>query len=311
MDFIHQGSFSKDRLQTPLLPHTLSNLGPALARGDVNSDGLMDLFLGGGEDQAPSLFLQQSDGAFTKAVVPAFEQHKQYEDVDAIFFDALGNGHLDLYVVSGGNFDPTNGPFYQDRLYLNDGFGNFAYARDALPSMETSGGSVTLLDIEGDGDSDLFVGGRVVTGNYPMPPRSYLLQNNSGTFTDVTGQASQELLRPGMVSDAAWADIDNDQQAELIIAGEWMPVRIFKSSGNLSFREITMEAGLGQTSGWWGTLEVADMNGDGSLDIVAGNRGLNTSLQPTPAEPVIVYAGDFDGNGSVDPIITAITSGER
>lgn len=311
LDFIHQDSFSKDRIQTPLLLHTLSNLGPALARGDVNSDGLIDLFLGGGQDQSSVLYLQQSDGTFSRASVLAFDRHNQYEDIDAVFFDAIGNGHLDLYVVSGGNFDPTNGPLYQDRLYLNDGFGNFAYSRDALPIMETSGGSVTPLDIEGDGDTDLFVGGRVVTGQYPMSPRSYLLQNNNGTFTDITKQASPDLLNPGMVSDAAWADIDNDQLADLIVTGEWMPIRLFKNNGDQTFREITREAGLAKTSGWWNTLEVADMNGDGYLDLVAGNRGLNTSLNPTPDEPVILYADDFDGNGSIDPLITEVEEGKR
>jgi len=311
LDFIHRDSFSKDRIQTPLLPHTISNLGPALARGDVNSDGLIDLFMGGGQAQVPVLYLQQPDGTFSRASVPAFDQHKHYEDIDAVFFDAIGNGHLDLYVVSGGNFDPTNGPLYQDRLYLNDGFGNFAYSRDALPIMETSGGSVTLLDIEEDGDTDLFVGGRVTTGQYPMSPRSYLLQNNNGTFTDITRQASPELLNPGMVSDAAWADIDNDQLADLIVTGEWMPIRIFKNNGNQTFGEITAEAGLAKTAGWWNTLETADMNGDGYPDLIAGNRGLNTSLKPTSDEPVILYADDFEGNGSIDPLITEMDEGER
>ena len=310
-DFIHRDSFSKDRIQAPLMPHTLSNLGPALAKGDVNSDGLIDLFLGGGQDQAPVLYLQQSDGVFSRANVPVFDQHKHYEDTDAVFFDALGNGHLDLYVVSGGNFDPTNGPLYQDRLYLNDGFGNFAFSSDALPIMETSGGSVTLLDVEEDGDTDLFVGGRVVTGRYPMSPRSYLLQNNNGTFTDITRQASSELLNPGMVSDAAWADIDNDKLSDLIVTGEWMPIRIFKNNGDRTFREITAEAGLTKTSGWWNTLKVADMNGDGYPDLVAGNRGLNTSLNPTSDEPVTLYADDFDSNGSIDPLITEVDNGKR
>lgn len=311
LDFIHRDSFPEDRIRAPLMPHTLSNLGPALARGDVNSDGLIDLFFGGGQNQSAVLYLQQSDGTFSKANVPVFDRHEQYEDVDAVFFDAIGNGHLDLYVVSGGNFDSMNGPVYQDRLYLNDGFGNFAHSQDALPAMETSGGTVALLDIEGDGDADLFVGGRVGTGRYPMSPRSYLLRNDEGIFTDITRQASPKFLKLGMVTDAAWADIDNDQLTDLIITGEWMPIRVFKNNGDGSFREITGEAGLAKTSGWWNALEVADLNGDGYLDMVAGNRGLNTSLNATPDKPAILYADDFDGNDLIDPIITEIEEGER
>ncbi|MCW9706136.1 VCBS repeat-containing protein [Fodinibius salsisoli] len=300
----HQGSFFRDKVMTPLLPHTLDNLGPALVRGDVNKDGLLDLFVGGGQEQAAAIYLQKADGTFARAEVPVFESHKQFDDVSALFFDANGDENPDLYVVSGGNFDLTNGPLYQDRLYLNDGFGNFAYSKEALPSMSTSGSTVAATDIDGDGDTDLFIGGRVLTGRYPMAPRSYLLRNDGGQFRDVTKNAAPDLVNPGMVTDAIWADINQDSQSELIVAGEWMPVRIFEQEADGTFAEVTDDWQMSKTSGWWNALEVADLNGDGYPDLIAGNRGLNTSLQPTTDASVTIYAADFDGNGSVDPIIT-------
>lgn len=314
LDFMHQGTVSRDRISSPLMPHTLSNLGPAMATSDVNQDGLLDLFIGGGQDQAAALYLQQADGTFSKATVPVFEEHRAYEDIDAIFFDATGSGQPDLYVVSGGNFDPTNGPIYQDRLYLNDGFGNFIYALDALPEMHTSAGAVTVVDIDGNDRPDLFVGGRVLTGQYPAAPRSYLLKNDNGRFSDVTQQVAPELLNPGLVTDAVWADLDNDRQNELIIVGEWMAIRVFKPSMetvNTVFKEVTNQMGLQHTSGWWNAIEVADLNGDGFQDLVAGNRGLNAFLNATPEEPVILYLGDFDRNGIADPVMTSVVDGIR
>lgn len=311
IDFSHQGNFSGDRVLAPLLPHTLTNLGPALTSGDVNNDGLQDIFIGGGQGQAAALYLQQQDGTYIKAIIPVFEVHNEYEDTDALFFDANGNGHPDLYVVSGGNHDPLNGRLYQDRLYINNGFGRFIYKPDALPEIRSSGGIVTPADIDADGDADLFVGGRALTGKYPLSPRSYLLKNNNGKFTDITEQVSPDLMNPGMVTGAVWADIDNDGRAELIIAGEWMPIRIFRNNGDGAFTEMTEEAGLENTSGWWNVLKAADLNGDGFPDLMAGNRGLNTSLHATPEEPVILFAGDFNNDSFIDPIMTNVIEGNR
>lgn len=311
LDYTHQGSFALDKINTILMPHTMSNLGPAMVSEDVNNDELADLFIGGGPGQPARLFLQQTNGRFSEVQVPAFEEHRGYEDIDALFLDVNGNGHIDLYVVSGEYSNPANGSVYQDRLYLNNGFGSFEYARNALPPITSSGSSVVAHDYDGDGDSDIFVGGRVHSNQYPTPPRSYLLRNDEGQFTDITERASPELLNPGMVNSVTWIDIDNNGQAELIITGEWMPVRIFKKAEDHTFTEITSESGLEQSAGWWNVLKVADLNEDGYIDLIAGNRGLNSLLKTSPEEPVMLFADDFNEDGFTDPVITHVTDGNR
>lgn len=306
----HQGNILRDKIFSPLMPYTLSNLGPATAVGDINGDGLQDFFIGGGQDQAGRIYLQQTDGTFLKTVQRHLSGHSSYDDVDALFFDADGNGSADLYVVSGGNFDQMNSHQYQDRLYLNDGFGNFRYAPDALPKMNVSGGVVTVLDIDDDKDADLFVGGRVLTGQYPLPPRSYLLRNDGGVFTEVTAKVAPDLVRPGLVTDAVWFDTNADEKNELVITGEWMPVRVFEIR-NGTFHEITKEAGLENTYGLWNVLKVADINGDSLPDLLAGNMGLNHFLKASEENPAVVYYGDFNDNGLSDPLITYVYDGER
>jgi hypothetical protein len=310
LDFLHETAFLRDRIFNPLMPHTLSNLGPALAAGDVNSDGLEDLFVGGGQGQPGAIFLQKTDGSFIKSENRVFELHSEFDDTEAIFFDATGDGLPDLYVVSGGNFDQQNGESYQDRLYINEGFGNFRYQQNALPQMHASGSSVTLLDFNADGRIDLFVGGRVTTGQYPLPPRSFLLENNGGRFTDVTARVAPSLMRPGMVTDAVWVDADGDGVNELIVTGEWMPIRIFKPVNGV-YTEKTADFGLEKTGGWWNVLKVADVTGNGLPDIIAGNRGLNSGLPADPENPAMLYFGDFTGNGLNDPLITYIENGKR
>lgn len=306
----HQPNVFRDRIFSPLMPYTLSNLGPAMASADINTDGLQDLFIGGGQGQAARIYLQKTDGTFQLTRQPVFQEHQNYEDVDALFFDADGNGTVDLYVVSGGNFDQMNSYQYQDRLYLNDGFGNYRHASDAIPKMYSSGGAVTVLNIDEDNDPDLFIGGRVLTGQYPLPPRSYLLRNDEGIFTEVTTEVAPDLVRPGLVTDAVWFDTNSDGKDELVIAGEWMAVRVFELRNN-KFIEITEAAGLENTNGWWNVLKVVDMNGDGLPDLVAGNMGLNHSLNASREDPAVIYYGDFNGNGLSDPILTYMFDGKR
>jgi hypothetical protein len=310
VDFLHEPAFLRDRIFNPLMPHTLSNLGPALASEDVNADGLEDLYIGGGQGQSGALYLQKAGGTFAKSENRIFDLHSDYDDTEAVFFDANGNGRPDLYVVSGGNFDQQNGDSYQDRLYINEGLGNFRYQQDALPQMNVSGGSVTLLDYNSDGMIDLFVGGRVTTGQYPSPPRSYMLKNEGGTFIDVTAQIAPALMRPGMVTDAVWVDADGDGVSELIVTGEWMPIRIFKNEKGI-YTERTMEFGLTESGGWWNVLTVADVTGNGLPDIIAGNRGTNSYPSAEPSKPAMLHYADFTGNGLNDPLITYIENGKR
>lgn len=177
--------------------------------------------------------------------------------------------------------------------------------------MNSSGGTVTAADFDGDGDPDLFVGGRILTGKYPYAPRSYLLENEKGVFTDITAGATPALSSPGMVADAVWTYIDSDDYPDLVLAGEWMPIRIFRNNRDKTFTEITGEAGMNKTAGWWNVLKAEDLDGDGDSDLIAGNRGLNDKLQASPENPVILYAGDFDGNGFIDPVMTQMINGVR
>jgi len=291
--------------RTPLLPHKLSKGGPGLAVGDVNGDGLDDVFVGADRRRERTLFLQTPSGAFEHRTVPM--QANQYEDMAPLFFDADGDGDLDLYVVSGGNAAPPDDPSYQDRLYLNDGSGTFRRAEDALPTMPTSGSVVTATDYDGDGDLDLFVGGHHVPRRYPLPPRSYLLRNDSEPgrvhFTDVTERAAPALAEVGMVKDALWTDYDRDGQRDLLIAGEWMPLTLFENQDG-TLVDATASVGLAGTVGWWNSLASGDFDRDGDVDYLAGNLGQNTQFEAGADEPVRVYAKDFDQNGSVDPIIT-------
>ena len=298
IDFKHEENTFYDYNREPLMPHLLSTEGPALAVGDVNGDGLDDIYVGGAKWQPGRLFIQQRDGAFRAQREPAIAADSLSEDIDAVFFDADGDKHPDLYVVSGGNEFWANDEALRDRLYINDGRGGFLRAEHALPDFFHNGSCVVPGDFNGDGHIDLFVGSRVVARQYGRTPRSYLLQNDgTGRFTDVTADQAPGLAETGMVTAAAWVD------GALIVVGEWMPVRVFRRE-NGRFVDRTTEAGLAGTNGWWNSVTAADVNGDGRKDLVLGNLGLNSYIRASQTEPARLYVNDFFGNGTLEQILT-------
>lgn len=308
INYVHQETDYNDFMIQTLLPHKFSQNGPGMAVADVNGDGLSDLYVGGSQGLFGGLFLQTDNGKFDR--VP-FEQGQMSEDLGSLFFDADGDGDQDLYVVSGGSEQMAGTPYYQDRLYFNDGKGNFTHRPSALPEMFESGSCVVAGDYDRDGDLDLFVGGRMHPGKYPLPGKSYVLQNEGGSFRDVTHDvAGRELSRIGMVTAALWTDYDNDGQLDLMVVGEWMPITIFKGDKG-KFVNVTSELGLDQSTGWWNSLTSGDFDNDGNMDYVVGNTGKNSRYKPTSSEPMEIYAKDFDQNGSLDPILTYYLQGEQ
>lgn len=282
-----------------LLPHKMSQFGPALAVGDVNNDGLDDFYIGGAKDYPASMYIQKENGRFLRSNLNTWNLDMGFEDVDAQFFDADNDGDLDLYVVSGGNEWPVNHNKYQDRLYINNN-GEFYKSESKLPQIGSSGSCVKQFDYDRDGDLDLFVGSRLLPQQYPHPGRSYLLENNNGIFKDVTESKAPQLTNLGLTTDAIWIDIDNDDIVELIVVGEWMPITIFKN--NASVFEIT-DMGLQDSNGWWNSVEASDLDNDGDLDLLVGNLGLNYKYKASLSEPFEVYANDFDENGTNDIVL--------
>ena len=283
----------------------LSTQGPRIAKGDVNNDGLDDIYIGGAKDQAGALYIQTKAGHFIKTNEALLQKDAVCEDTDALFFDADGDGDQDLYVCSGGNEFSPNSTALINRLYINDGKGSFTKSPQVLPYyIFESTSCVRAADYDSDKDLDLFVGVRLTPFRYGYPCKGYILNNNGkGIFTDVTEKVAPELKTAGMVTDAAWLDFDNDKKPDLVMAGEYMPVRLFHNENN-TFKEITTPAGLSNTNGWWNRIVVSDINNDGYPDIIAANHGLNSRFKASPAKPVNMYAGDFGNNGTTQQIVT-------
>jgi hypothetical protein len=297
LNFIHRELDYDDYAVQPLLPAKLSQLGPGVAWGDANGDGRDDVYIGAAAGERGALFLSDSQGRLQLQAGGPWEAHEHREDLGAVWFDADGDADLDLFVASGGVEATQGNADLVDRLYLNNGDGRFSSApAEALPGSAGSSGVASAADFDGDGDVDVFVGGRTVPGQYPLSPESQLLRNNGGSFVDVTDELAPGLRKAGMVTGALWTDADNDDDQDLLVTIEWGPVRYFENdAGALS--ERTAAAGLTAHEGWWNGITSVDIDNDGDSDYVITNVGLNTKYETSHDEPATLYYGDFAGSG--------------
>jgi hypothetical protein len=293
-----------------LIPHMLTTEGPSLAIGDVNGDKREDIFVCGARDQAGALFIQKSGDNFVERTVADFIKHRAHEDVAADFFDADNDRDLDLVVVSGGQEEMKASELIRPRLYINDGHGNFSYSEAAFPSVYLHASCVKPADFDSDGDIDLFVGSSTMPMLYGMAPVSYLFVNDGkGKFTPNPQWLGRSRfdnpsgVRPGMVKDGVWCDVNGDKRLDLVLVGEWMPITILIQQKDHTFLNYTNEYGMGSTRGWWNSILANDFDRDGDIDFVAGNLGWNSRIKATPSKPLLMYLGDFDSNGGSDHVM--------
>ncbi|MDH4298701.1 MAG: VCBS repeat-containing protein, partial [Cyclobacteriaceae bacterium] len=312
IDYIHKENEFVDFKVQPLLPHMHSKNGPGIAVGDVNNDGLEDFYVGGAMGRAGALYVQGDDGKFRESLQPQIDSLS--EDMGVLFFDADNDNDVDLYIASGGSEEVKGSDRYKDHLYFNDGKGNFRESPGTLPDIRESVSTVVAADYDRDGDLDLFVGGRIIPGDYPMPAASYILRNDTNAsgcrFTDVTQEMAPGFLTLGLVTSALWTDVDNDGWVDLMIVGEFMPITCYKNEDGKSFTPMGKES-FRHTSGWWNSLTAGDFDHDGDIDYIAGNLGLNSRYKGNEQEPLCIYASDYDKSGSVDPVITMYIEGEK
>ncbi|MEP0710826.1 MAG: VCBS repeat-containing protein [Algoriphagus sp.] len=304
ISWTHQEKNSLDETKREyLIPKSFASMGPALAVGDVNGDGLNDVYLGGAQDHAGALFLQTPDGQFEEKPNQIFYQLAKAEDIVAEFADLDGDGNLDLYVGSGGNEHPSGALFNFDRIFFGNGKGDFRFSPMSLPKFGENTSTIAIHDLDGDGDLDIFVGSSVVSGDYGASPKSTLLINQgNGSFLDKTAEWFGENTDLGMINSAVWADLDANEKSELIITGDWQGIRVFENGDGKSLREKVIP-GLEYSAGWIQPVAIGDVNGDGKLDILTGNLGLNSKLKASQEKPVWLYHGDLDENGQADPLI--------
>ncbi len=307
--YIHKENIFDGRKYQVLLPHQMSTLGPKISKGDINGDKLEDFFIGNSVRNKGQMFVQTNDGNFVKQDGP-WEKDSLYEDAGSCLFDADNDGDLDLFVVTGGDAFPENSEQYSDRLYVNEGGGKFSEGVNIIPQIKTSGSCVTPIDFDNDGDLDLFVGGGHIPKKYPYSPKSYILENQSSKenpkFVDATTKIAGELQNIGMVTSALSIDIDGDKWQDLIIAGEWMPVCILKNN-----KGKFVKSEVDGTKGWWFSLNSADFDNDGDIDIIGGNLGLNFRYQANPENTFDVYANDFEKDGKYDIVLSYYQTGKQ
>ncbi|MBL7873494.1 MAG: VCBS repeat-containing protein [Cyclobacteriaceae bacterium] len=311
IDFTHEENDFVDFDRDRLLFNMISNEGPCLCTGDINGDGFDDFYIGGAKGQAGAMYIQSKSNGFSKIDLTNLTKDKDSEDTDCVFFDANGDGKPDLYVASGGNEFSSSSAALLDRLYMNEGNNHFKKSDQAFPVSTAfeSTGTVSAADFDNDGDVDLFVGVRVIPFLYGLPGNGYILTNDgNGNFTNITSQIAPQLEKVGMITDSQWVDLNQDKKLDLVLVGEWMPIRIFLQEEG-KFLDKTEAWGLKDTHGWYHSLSMGDFDKDGLLDIVAGNHGLNSRFKATASEPVSLYLNDFDQNGTMEQITTRFDNG--
>ncbi len=307
INFIHKENEYFDYNLEPLLPHKMSQFGPGIAIADINNDGLDDFWIGGAYRRSGAIYIQNNNGTFSRTNREIFEEDKDHEDLDGVFFDADNDGDLDLYVVSGGNEFTPKDKRYKDRLYINNKNGNFIKSKTALPEeILESGAKVIPIDFDNDGDLDLFLASRLLPNYYPKPPNSYLLENistkNTVKFKDVSANSKNTFSKLGLVTDAIALDFDNDNDQDIIAVGEWMPITFLENTNGL-FKNVTTKQSLKNTTGWWYSIQKSDIDNDGDQDLIVGNLGKNYKYKATPEKTFDIYANDFDNNKSLDVVL--------